>query len=116
MSLNELISRNFSVPQTTILGPATDGNSAAIDTSDLTAAYILFTQSGTNTTGTFQVWVSNDGTTWFKDGADVTTTGGIVHVPAKDFKMVRIKCTDNVSGASNVWGASISGRRAWRTG
>ena len=117
MSLNQLETRTFTVPQSTATGPASDGASAAIDISDLTGAYLVFTQSGTNTTGTYKVQISNDGgTTWFQDGSDVTATGGIVHVPAKDFKLIRVKCTVNVTGASNVFGCSVAGRKAWRTG
>ena len=111
MSLNSIESRTITVPQTTILGPATDGASAAIDISDLTGAYVLLVY-GASATGTNQVQVSNDGTNWFQIGADMTASGN--RSLAADYKLVRVKCTVNMATAAST--ASVAGRKSWRTG
>jgi len=113
--LNPLIPRVFTVPQTTTGGPNSDGASDVIDISDLTGITgpaVSVTRSGTNTTGTFKVEVSNDGSTWTAVGADVTDA--VLRSLVTDYVQVRVRCTVNVSGAGNVFGASVVGRQAWR--
>ncbi len=110
--LNELISRTITIPQTTILGPATDGASAEIYIGDLTGptgpdVLVIYGASGT---GTNKVQVSNDKTNWFDVGADVTAT--IKRSLATDFMYVRVKCTVNMATAGST--ATVVGRKAWR--
>lgn len=110
--LNPLISRSFTVPQTTATGPASDGASAAIDISDLTGAtgcdvLVIY---GASATGTNKVQVSNDGTNWFDVGADITAT--TKRSLATDFMMVRVKCTVNMATAAST--ATVVGRKAWQ--
>lgn len=115
--LNELISRTFSVPQTTILGPATDGASAAIHIGDLTGAYVLITSSGTISAGTILTQVSNDGTNFFTvdDTQDASSALGELVDLAQDCMYVRVKCTENIAGGGTVT-ATVAGRKAWRQG
>lgn len=112
-AVNKLVPRLITVPQTTILGPATDGASAAVYIGDLTGIagpQVSVSQSGTNTTGTFQVQASHDGTTWTTVGADISAATN--RSLAIDYVWVRVVCTVNVSGAANVFGAYVTGRLA----
>lgn len=109
---NDLETQTFSVPQTTILGPATDGASAALPIAHLTGPTgcdVLVIYEAT-ATGTFKVQVSNDGTNWFDVGADITAT--TKRSLATDFMQVRVKCTVNVANAAVS--ATVVGRPAWR--
>ena len=109
---NDLESQTFDVPQTTILGPATDGASAALSIGHLTSPTgcdVLLIYPAT-VTGTYKVQVSNDGTNWFDVGADVTAT--TKRSLATDFMQVRVKCTVNTANG-NV-SATVVGRPVWR--
>lgn len=109
---NPLEAQAFTVPQTTITGPASDGASAALDISHLTSPTgcdVLLIYPAT-VTGTYQVQVSNDGTNWFAVGADVTAT--TKRSLATDFMQVRVVCTVNTANGSVS--ATVVGRPSWR--
>lgn len=112
-ALNKLVNRTLVVPQTTTGGVAGGPDSPAVYIGDLTGIagpQVSVTQSGTNTTGTYQVKASHDGITYTTIGADIT--GAINRSLAIDYNWVKITCTVNVSGAANVFGASVTGRPA----
>lgn len=107
---NPLESQSFVVPQTTALGPATDGASAALDISGITSPTgpdVLVIVVGT---GTIKVQVSNDGSNWFDVGADITAT--TKRSLATDFIYVRVKCTANAAGGAIS--ATVVGRPVFR--
>ena len=116
--LNEIISRAFTVPQTTATGPASDGASAAVHIGDLTGAYVLITSVGTVSAGTILTQVSNDGTNWFTvdDTQDASSALSEAVALVKDYMYARVKCTENIAGSGGVISASVAGRKAWRQG
>lgn len=116
--LNDLITTDFTVPQATTGGPATDGASAAVHIGALTGAYVMIASTGTVSAGTILTQISNNGTDWYT--VDDTQDSGnalaeLVDLP-QDAMFARVKCTENIAGASGVVTASVAGRKAWRQG
>lgn len=116
-ALNELITRTFTVPQSTTTGPATDGASASICVSDMTGCHVQVASTGTISAGTILVQYSADNSNWvtsdtFQDGSSILVGNEPI---TPDFPYVRVKCTENIAGGGTV-AASVMGRRAWRTG
>lgn len=103
--LNPIDPRPITVPQLAATAPV------EVYIGDLTGAYVLITQAGTNTTGTFQVQVSNDRTNWFTVGADISAAAN--RSLAADYAYVRVDCTVDVTGAGNVFTATVAGRKVY---
>lgn len=109
--LQPLIGRTFTVPQTTTTGPNSDGYSASIGISDLGVCKVTVTSTGTVSGGIFEIYASDNGTNWLL--IDTVTKGG--NVCAKvvpllyQYASVRVRCTENVAGASGVVAATVAG-------